>query len=263
MKSILSFILLLITISNAEEIPTFECTQLERPDPTFCVLNNIDLAPGQLRFKAHSNDPLKVEVVLIGEPSNLSVFTSDICDTFPNVQRIRTHKLELTEIDEDALKNCHHLKDFEIYAGKLQTIKTNTFNHVKTLDYIGLQNLQLKGDFHGDLFKGLDKLTILDVSKTNINSLSVDLFRDLKNLESLYFFSNNIKDLDIEQLLKYTPNLKHINLRDNDFNCERLKVILSVLKEANVDTNYANMYPEIPKDRTVVPAKVEDIECFN
>ncbi len=67
----------------------------------------------------------------------------------------------------------------------MNAIGSDSFSCFKNLDYLGLECLNLQ-ELSGNAFRGLNKLTELSVSQTELRSLEEGTFDCLENLEEKF-----------------------------------------------------------------------------
>ncbi|XP_063697633.1 uncharacterized protein LOC134828585 [Culicoides brevitarsis] len=114
-------------------------------------------------------------------------------------------------------------------------------------------------EIQADAFKECGKLELLELGENKIKQVTPAMFNGLANLEDLELYSNELTDLQVDDVVAKMPKLKGIWLADNDFKCSRLEEILTAL-----DNKKVTVYPEFfhPRPRSYTPEKRRGIHCI-
>lgn len=225
---------------------------------TECYIVNTFLSKNNSNFRPVSANPMNV-VALKFESSVIPRISREICNAFPNLRTFNAEKSMVEEVDEDSFAECVNLDFIDFGQNKISRLGKNTFNRNTALQTLSLHDNNL-ATLDVDLFQSLPHLRRLVLSMNDLSEVPVVLFRDLANLGELTLHHNRLTDLGAEQLVKYCPKLSMIHVRDNDFRCERLGVILNVLTKANVNFwDYADKLR--PRNYTV--EFINRMECLN
>lgn len=163
------------------------------------------------------------------QSSTVPILASGICDVMPNLKEFYADSVSLEEIEENAFNRCKGLTKISIRHNNLSILPKTTFkglNELKELRIFG-GNLPV---FDVDL-TDLKELSLLSLCSLSITEFSPGILRAQKKLWRLDLYSNNLYDLNVEELLNFTPKLIFIDLADNNFKCSRLKAIITILKQ--------------------------------
>lgn len=186
------------------------------------------------------------------------ILSSGICEVMPNLLRFDADSVSMEVIEEYAFQACKKVTFLNLSYNKFVKMGKNTF--------MGLSALEQLWFYDGNVpildlnLTDLKKLTHLGLRKLNITVFPPDMIREQTNLKELYLYSNNLFDLDIERILKYTPNLQEIYLADNNFKCSRLKEILTVLKSKSIKTQTG---ARTLRTRYYPPNNIDGIHCLS
>lgn len=199
---------------------------------TTCDLYNIFLENETTRFMPSSRNPKQVIKVTL-RSSTIPVLTSDICTTFPNIEKFEVQGVGLKRIDLDAFSGCGNLKEIIIYGNSLGTIHPDTFKWRPLLEVISLWNNKIV-EIQPELFRNLTYLKTLNLYGNLLTEAPISVFETLTNLKELRLHHNPIVDLDVNALLNVLPNLKEVALQDTDMECDRLKEVIGIFRGAGV-----------------------------
>lgn len=163
-------------------------------DSTYCVLQDVYLTRKSSGFIPVAQNATEIRFVQV-KSYNIKVLTSDICNVFPNLQRLVLNNLAIEEINEDAFKNCSKLDQLELKNNSLVSLNTKTFVNNKNL-------------------------SSLDLSDNHLVYLDVEMFKELSKLKTFYLKNNNLLDLDVRKLIDYT-SLKTLKIGKTHMLCAR------------------------------------------
>lgn len=233
-----------VAVKTNLETHTFTCNFVEKfslneSHPYFQVVSTpgdpeIQANISDIRLQSQSKTKFDDKSVQ-GEAaqSKMHTFTNNFCLSFPNVRAISALNLGLTVVHENAFENCVNLHTIYLSHNNLTQIAPKTFLNNKNLYVI---NLSYNNIVEID-FKIFENLTILHELSLESNHLKSVKFVNLKNLQLLYLSSNNLTDLDVDDILLKFPSLKALyfkpnhalpykghfyveqKLRENNFNC--------------------------------------------
>ena len=86
--------------------------------------------------------------------------------------------------------------------------------------------------------------------------------KNLKNLEDLYLYSNELFELDAQGIVNSLPRLKRIYLVDNNFKCDDLKDYIKIFEANNIE-RHLHYLPEYERKREYIPERIDGIHCLN
>lgn len=249
----LIFVLVLLksTVSFGKQ---YKCTIYDNGQK--CEMWGVQLTKSDYRIEPEANNLNAVTTCDIR--GTVPVLSSGICRAMPNLKKLSASSVSMEEIERNALAGCKKLEKLDLFYNNFVKLDKNTFKGLTSLKQLRLYGGRIQ-EFDLDL-TDQKELTQLGLEKLDIIVFPADILREQKNLKELFLYSNNLFDLDVEGILKYTPNLEIIRLSDNNFKCARLKEILTVLKEKNIKAEalrYALM------QRNYKPDKIEGIHCLS
>lgn len=97
-----------------------------------CLLNTLQLTEDNFRFKPVKQNEELQRTVMIARNSTVPILSSDICDTFPEVQNYEVADVNLHTIQPDAFANC---QDFEQFPSNMMV------NQVELTDALEVQKI--------------------------------------------------------------------------------------------------------------------------
>ena len=158
-------------------------------------------------------------------------------DTFySNIKHISLTFCKINSIDS-LIQEIAHKSDItllELYECEFDAdaINLTALKSLKTLKLVIKPNTQLK--FNHDVFN--DSLTELVLGNTPINTKTTNIISNVKSLEKLTLMNCQLKN--INPAIFKLPNIKHLNLQNNQINHIDFKTISSsVLLELNIYDN--------------------------
>lgn len=222
-----------------------------------CIFKNIKTTVDQPLFYPTAENPLEVNALKFVD-SSIEVLTNEICRAFPNLDSLTATSVDLKRIDDVALKQCSKLTFVSFFNNFLESIPTDFFKYNPHLtSFIFQKNLLKK--FEPTILIDLPKLTGFSLSENYINDLSFDEFPYLYKLEKLYLYRNELNDLNVFKMAKKFPNLKEIYLDDNPFDCGKLGIILTALKQLNITIKFLGAKK---RTRRYVLSLIENVDCY-
>lgn len=253
---ILFVTLLNVTIAAQSRIPEYICDTAK--PMTKCDLKDVRLTAARPHFQPKPvDDPLKIKSFEI-QSRSLPKLVSGVCQAFPNLEKITIGLVDLEEIAPDAFSDCHKLTEVNIFANKLSHLDENLFRENLKLKTFYISSNLLE-EVPVNLFKGLSNLRRVQLPGQLFTSISPEVFKNLSHLQILDLSRNHLRDLDVEKLIRYTPELFYIWLRDNDFKCSRLREVMNVLKKAGVTMEKRLV---TSRERNYTPEIVDGVECL-
>lgn len=213
------------------EIPQYYC---EDRKGNYCKLDLTNHNITQSRFIPVATYPKFVNSLYICG-TQLPIFSAeDICNTFPDLEKIDVGALAIEEVSKNAFSKCTHLRSISMYRNNI------TFLDIKLLwNVVDLEVLQLTGN--------------------QLTYIHPKVFKNLKRLRELYLRNNPLINLDADQMVKYMPNLKEIYLQDTDIACERMTDIIEAFEEIDAIIKTDSLINRI---RDYEPLEVHDLICL-
>lgn len=158
----------------------------------------------------------------------LIIMTTPISDITPisklkNLKRLELDTVGITRINSGVFDDLNKLEFLNLAGNGIENISLDAFRELKNLKELNLTNNRITNIKSGILFDNLNKLEelTLDSNKISIsnmegnviNTIKVDAFRGLKNLNKL-----NIQDMELEKIdfLEDLSNLEWIDMRNNN-----------------------------------------------
>jgi hypothetical protein len=177
----------------------------ETPDPyKMRTIKNID-------FKTDYYNKENVVNLYISS-AIMKVFTSDFCNTFPNLRNITASGLEIEKIDKNAFDNCLELKKLSMSQ-----------NNIEFLD--------------NSLFEKNVKLQFLNFDRNPIKYVNAEVFKKMNQLNELSLRYTDLLDIDLEKIINYTP-VQQIQLEGTKISCRRWKELNNTAKNNEIFLNY-------------------------
>jgi Leucine-rich repeat (LRR) protein len=172
------------------------------------------------------------------------------------LEEINISNNNLKDLPKDIFLRLSNLLKIQLQNNKILHLYHETFANLTSLSCLNLRNTRLYIDVDGpksNLFKGLKKLQILELSSNFIRNLTTDLFQDLTSLKLISLTANQItsvkseyfrNNLNLEKILFHEN--KRIKKIDEDLidNMMNLKVLYLIKTCAN--KNYGNISIEDP-----------------
>lgn len=253
LSAILTFIVIVCICTSTAEIPIYKCSIAFG---TQCILKGISVTKENYNFKPVADDDKTITQIIISN-SKIPVFGADICNTFPNLAHLEIQAADIQAIRPDAFDRCLNLASLKIVHQRVKKLDQNVFKNLKNLFYLSLDHLGLESIDEGTL-DTLSSLYSLSLIGNKLYEFSVELIKNLKEVDQLWINSNEISDLDEVGLLTALPKLKEFYFNDNDLSCHRVQSILSALKERNVK----GFYKTKERTRFYTVKIVDKIECL-
>ena len=135
---------------------------------------------------------------------------------------------ELTEISHDVFSHLSNLIVLDIGGNKLNQVASSAFDDLINLGYLNLARNNISSLPN---FKGLRKLSVLDLSINSLLNASAHVFKGLSSLEFLNVSHNNLENLP-SNVFNQLTNLISLDLSDNklktihqDLFCNQSKLV--------------------------------------
>ena len=144
----------------------------------------------------------------------------------------------------DTFSGLYKLKYIFLSQNNLQFLHPDTFSGLPNLKRLILYNnpgLHIPTDRN---FISSHSLTHLDISHSNVSSVSVETFANISALEWLGLCDNNLRTVDIN-ILRALSKLSTLYLYGNPLHCDcQLKEVWRWCKDLNIRTLYGVTEPE-------------------
>lgn len=141
----------------------------------------------------------------------------------------------LTETNINNISGLTSLTYLNLAGNNITFVSSSLFANFNKLMYLNMSHNKLKALSYG-MFDNMKVLDVLDISYNNLTSLKRYL-HSLAALKTLDISNNNLKIIDSKQMLGDMPNLKWINIDQNNFACNELIEVIHDLKERVVKGN--------------------------
>lgn len=196
-------------------------------------------------------------VSLVG---SLTVLTSDICKAFINLKLFYAWDIIIDEVKEDAFQPCINIRRIVFHNNSLKNkINKNTFKGLKSLVALEMGYNDL-GNVDFDLTDEVLENVVL--YGLNITVYNPEMLHNQPNVHRLALYSNKLFNIDIDTIVKMHPNLKILDLADNNLKCSRLKEILAITKAKNIDARSFTVFNKV-RERDYIPEKINGIHCLS
>lgn len=255
--SIVKKVLVTLVLVLLNSVPIY-CTKYKCEIPYLgrCNINELKLTEDNYDIEPKAENLIAVTTIWLS--GTVPILSSErICEAMPNLELFYGHSVSMKKIKGNAFQGCKNLMILHLYSNNFIKIDRNAFQGLTNL-----KSLTLRGGNVPVLDLDLTNskyLTALELANLKITAISADILRELTHLEVLRLDSNKLFDLDVEEILKYSPKLEEISLADNNFKCTRLHDILAVLKRKNIT---ANAFADDQRYRYYTPEKIDGIHCF-
>lgn len=143
--------------------------------------------------------------------------------------------------------------DLRLGNNNLTHLSADTLKNLRHLEILYLQNTNLPA-VQSDLFLNQRKMKILHIGYNKLAVVDLRYLKQLSKLEQLHLDGNDLTDLNVVDIRESLPNLRKIELRDNAWNCMRLKTIMGYLKMYKVS---------LVSEETTEQPNVDSIRCFD
>lgn len=202
-------------------------TECKDPDSERCILEGV--SP---RYVPVNKDPLMITEVAI-QWSKVPLVNVTICQAFPNTQNLNLGGQFVEVIVENAFHQCKTLRHLFLGGNSIKKLAPGTFKENKHLSHLWLYMNELR-HLDPEIFVNNAFLEHLYLSSNKLHSFPPELFKPLVNLRILTLHHNRLKDLDVAALLNAMPRLIEVQIRFNQFECEKLKHIMRAFQARTV-----------------------------
>lgn len=225
-----------------------------------CVFSGVLTTNSDQYFYLSSTNNSQVKLIEFKE-STIQTLTNEICEVFPNLEELIVEKVALEKIASNALKKCKKLKIFSVRDNKLTEVDRNLFKENVHLVTINFEKNLIK-QIDGRMFENLTELKEIYFTHNLLTEFPVHKFPALKKMKFLYISENELTDLDANKLADKFPRLESIDINSNLFDCNRLKLILGILKKNHIKIEVAGSRIKSSKYDFSTSSMVEHIYCL-
>lgn len=118
--------------------------------------------------------------------------------------------------------------ELNLAHNKIANLERDAFKNLTRLGFLNLAHCALH-TLNAEIFAPIQNLQNLDLSYNRIVNIDLKIFQGLKLLKKLNLNGNRLTDINVEDLKSSTM----LGVSNNNWKCERLKVIVDVLKGRN------------------------------
>lgn len=230
-------------------------------DDNYCIFLDVETNKSHPKFYPTADNPKEV-IKIKFENSTTPIFTSELCEAFPNLEELHADTMKIEKLMPEAFEKCEELTYISLYTNEIQEIPVDFFKHNLKLLEIILQSNELR-EFNPKIIAHLNKLTDLNLMENLLSDLHLTEFPYLRYLETLLISENVLTDLDVDEIIKKFPKLQKIYMNGNPIDCHKLLGILSTFKMTNIAVkNWANETESEPTKPSYDPVIIDDIDCF-
>lgn len=215
---LLSGLLNLEKLSNCE-INVIPCKYYDVGNS--CLIENVTLHTRNYKFVPDPSHPSNSEYFVI-DLSTVTVLTSDICTTFPEIIVFVARWQGIQIIENYAFTNCTRITDMDLNGNNIHTIGKEIFPTPSKLTLLYMDGSRI----NVDLLSKLHEMMILSIGENGLKELPLEAIKNMKYLRQLSVESNELFDLDAEGFIQNFPDLERISINDNNFPCNRLTEIV-------------------------------------
>lgn len=244
--------------SRCYPVWSFECHENEHW--TWLSDENLNEYSDQLNDTESNGDTTihtikRIYNVNLGESGD--VLRDEICEKYKYLKKLWITSGRIVKINENALANCKDLIVFRATENKISgVLKRKIFAHNTKLEEIWLQENEITSIENG-AFNHLKELDVLDLGANFLTMFSSVFTDGLKNLQLLAIYSNDLTNIDMENIMRNSPKLEIFYFNDNCFNCTRTTDIKRELDKKNVRTSVYS----IGRTRSFITSKAGDFIC--
>lgn len=257
LKSIFFFGLFSILLLKQGNADTSSGTKCIIDDENFCIFLDVETNKSHPNFYPTADKPNEVTKIKF-ENSTTPIFTSELCEAFPNLEELHADMMKIEKLMPDAFEKCEELNYISFYTNEIREIPLGFFKNNPKLVEIILQSNDLK-HFNPKIINHLTKLTDLNLMENVLTDLQMAEYPILRWMETFFLTENALTDLDVDEIIRKFPKLQTIYISGNPFDCHKLLGILFDFKRTNIAVKaWANE----TMARSYTPVKIDDIDCF-
>lgn len=251
------FLLIYARNSNADsvEIPVYTCVK----EDDWCTFQNLTITRPRTEFKLTTENIENVTKIRFKD-SSIHTWTSHVCEAFPNLNNLEVDLVYLRDIAPGALDNCTNLEVVSFWTNQLTRFDRDNFRYNYKLREINVQSNKIFY-IHPETFNHLTNLEVLSINENSLKIFPLDKISRLEKLRTLYLDTNNLEDLDEDLMIEKFPALTTVYMDDNNFECDRLREILSAFAKKNISAKVWSAQHK--KIRKIKPIVISGIECYD
>ncbi|CAG9805341.1 unnamed protein product [Chironomus riparius] len=153
------------------------------------------------------------------------------------------------------LKTLGELQFLNMSYSYIGVLHEDTFSNMKDLKYLLLKGCSIE-IIPFEIFGNNKHLITLDISDNLLESVDLHMFTGLDRLRLLDLSRNKLRKLDgFERIRLIMPELREINISNNQFECHDLSVIMKTFESIGVNVIKSHDGPEAKKN-------VDGVACF-
>lgn len=230
MKNFYKFLLLYCALSTSTGAK-YKCDRSYSDSHDTCVLYGLNLTRDNYEIELETYKPNIFKKFRI-DSWNVPILSKMICKSLPELEEFDVSFRSIEEIEDGGFEHCTKIKIINLSNNLLTNLDKNTFKGLENLEELHLQyNNITKIDL--DLTASI-QLRVLEIYSLNMLNFVTETLREQRNLRFFYISSNNLRDIDIEEIVKFCPKLNYISLVHNKFKCSRHNEIKSILERKNI-----------------------------
>ena len=185
---------------------------------------------------SNTNDDV-TELVIV--KSSMSYWSNDIFKSFPVLQTLRIHNVQLKQLSKGDFDSAFNLTVLVVNGNDIDSLDDDVFHGAEEeLTHIDLNFNKLEKLSSGT-FHGLKQLKFLSLKDNLITELQMDTFKDVTMLETLILTGNKIKTLH-GKMLEFNRRLMTLAVDHNELRevGEDILDYSSMLKDVNLKGNH-------------------------
>ncbi|XP_063697914.1 protein artichoke-like [Culicoides brevitarsis] len=204
-----------------------------------CVFTGVKLTAIDFNWTPTADDTSIIGTIKFVS-SKIPVVTNNICTTFPKLNFLNMEKLEIQEITENGFHSCRALQFLFLTGNYIKKFHPTSFVNLINLQFLDVGDNLLTEITYYRTFKDLKNLRNLVIYGNNLKSFPAELLKDNPLLSILQIYSNDLLDLEVEQLVKDLPYLSAIWWEDNEVLCSRAIEANNFLRSRGISISNGN-----------------------
>lgn len=232
---------LLLFCHKSAQRPLLVC---DLPSPSFCEIGYVNVTRDEPRYDFYANSSVAILQFRM-HSSQLAVLSPDICETFGLLTDMQLDSLKIEAVHQDAFTACRYLNTINLSRNLIQVLPEQLFHQNLYLRTINLNSNRLIG-ISDSQFASNSELFSLDVENNHLAAFPASAVKNCTKLYQLYISTNDIFDINAEELIANLPRLSIIYPNRNLFLCSRLQTILNTFRSAGVSVISTALYKPPP-----------------